>query len=255
VPWRLCGETLCFRPSFSTRSTGASSGSSCMSFGHTLQKWGERLFILTLPSFTPFITQQESFVSGRVIDRDTKNPIPLVNVVLMSSAHGTSTDSVGRFAIKIPGGKPAVLIFSHVGYTKLARRISATNGDTSHHQIELEPRSIGLDEVIVKGKRPREEQFARYVLREKDLEAVKGKSVIQALHHFYPWLLPRSEPALTQSLESFMFFVDGARWEPEYLDELNPLLVQRILIWESRWAPVAYPAGIRTRYVVGIDTK
>lgn len=93
-------------------------------------------------------TSSESFkeVSGQVMDADTSEPLPGVNIVLKGTSTGTVTDVSGNYSIEIPEGN-AVLIFSFVGYEKLEVSV----GDQTNINVRLQLDQNALDEVVVVG--------------------------------------------------------------------------------------------------------
>lgn len=57
---------------------------------------------------------QDVSVTGTIIDTDSGDPIPGVNVVIKGTSNGTVTDMDGKYSISI--GENAVLVYSFVGY-------------------------------------------------------------------------------------------------------------------------------------------
>jgi hypothetical protein len=53
-------------------------------------------------------------VKGRVVDHDSKEPLVYVNVVLLGTNSGTTTDSTGSFQLDVVGNDS--LLFSYFGY-------------------------------------------------------------------------------------------------------------------------------------------
>lgn len=84
-------------------------------------------------------------VSGLVTDAASGESLPGVGVKLKGSSTGTSTDSKGRYSIKVPGN--ATLIFSYIGY--MASEIAVNNQSTI--QVKLSAEDKSLTEVVVVG--------------------------------------------------------------------------------------------------------
>ncbi|MDE5638358.1 MAG: carboxypeptidase-like regulatory domain-containing protein, partial [Odoribacter sp.] len=83
-------------------------------------------------------------VTGTVIDKQDKSPLPGVSVVVKGNpATGVATDANGKFALKVNDGD--VLVFSFIG---MKPQEIAVNGKTSI-QVEMESASETLDEVMV----------------------------------------------------------------------------------------------------------
>ncbi|MCE6991837.1 TonB-dependent receptor [Dyadobacter sp. CY323] len=85
-------------------------------------------------------------VKGQVLDAETSDPLPGVNVIIEGSTQGTSTNADGNYEISVPDGN-AVLVFSFVGYEKQ----QASVGNRTVIDIKLAVDRKSLNEVIVVG--------------------------------------------------------------------------------------------------------
>lgn len=98
-------------------------------------------------SFTQ--TDEYATVSGQVIDHETKEPIPDVNIIVHGTRIGTSTNEIGEFTIdKVPVGIQT-LQFSHINYILHSYKRKFSPGITSTINIEMISRIIIIDEVEV----------------------------------------------------------------------------------------------------------
>lgn len=77
-----------------------------------------------------------------IIDRETKEKIPFVNIWLENESIGTTSDLNGAFELDIQATK--VLVFSAIGYE--TTRISS---DSIKSIVELNPASTELGEIVV----------------------------------------------------------------------------------------------------------
>ena len=73
--------------------------------------------------------QQDITVTGSVTGVGDEGGLPGVNVVVKGTTTGTSTDSEGRYTIRVP--ENATLVFSFIGYTT--------------QEIPVAPRTGGVD--------------------------------------------------------------------------------------------------------------
>ncbi len=89
-------------------------------------------------------------IAGRVIDAETKEPLPGVNVVLEGTTLGAATDVNGYYVItNIPPGTYTVVV-SAVGYRKITVKNVKVSADlTTTLNFEMEPEAIGLPPVVV----------------------------------------------------------------------------------------------------------
>lgn len=90
------------------------------------------------------VLQEE--VQGSVIDGETGDPIPGVNVAIQGTTVGTTTDSDGNFQIALPSDD-AVLVFSFIGYTTQIVPFE----EQSQINVVLERGIDQLDELVVVG--------------------------------------------------------------------------------------------------------
>ncbi len=85
-------------------------------------------------------------VTGTVIDAETQETLPVVNIRIKGTNKGTTTDNEGRFSIKLEEGE-TVLVFSFVGL--IPKEVDVT-GKTDI-VVELAPDIGELDELVVIG--------------------------------------------------------------------------------------------------------
>ena len=95
---------------------------------------------------TPFLGHaQQAFVSGKVIDETTNDPLPGVNVLIKGSTEGAITDIEGNYRLEV--APEDVLVFSFIGY--LSEEIPVGNQSTI--DISLQEDIQSLQEVVVVG--------------------------------------------------------------------------------------------------------
>lgn len=82
-------------------------------------------------------------ISGKVIDATDSTALPGVSIVVKGTSVSTTTNSQGRFKMRVPVN--AKLIFSYIGYTT---KVSATT-KTAEFTVSLEANNSKLQEVVV----------------------------------------------------------------------------------------------------------
>lgn len=97
------------------------------------------------------VSQEQFFISGHVVDILSKQPIEGVNVNIVDSGNGTSTDSAGFFLIKTKLTNFELRI-SHISYQTsiLVFDVDKLPGKIN---IQLIPKSFELSEVIIEADR------------------------------------------------------------------------------------------------------
>jgi iron complex outermembrane receptor protein len=109
----------------------------------------KNLIILFLLSNTLSFAQQVE-ISGKIIDADSKQPLPKANIYLESNREiGTASDERGEFKIEFRLIKPDNIVISYVGYQ--AKRYPVTPALTGEILVELESQIIPSQSVLVTG--------------------------------------------------------------------------------------------------------
>lgn len=150
-----------------------------------LQERGKQvgLICLMMMSFT-LVMAQERQVSGTILDNETGDAIPGVNILIKGTTQGTVTDISGEYQILADPGD--VLVFSSVGF--LTQEIIVGNQNLAGNQntinINLSPDIQALAEVVVTGysvDERRETTGSVSVVEPADLTAVPSGNVEQQL--------------------------------------------------------------------------
>ncbi len=105
------------------------------------------LLFYSLHSFTIKISGQDLTIRGRVIDTETKEPLPFVNIIYTERGTGIATNINGYFSIPVTE-KLSDLHFSFVGYELLVIPID-TIDFTEQLTVELTKKTIELEEITV----------------------------------------------------------------------------------------------------------
>ena len=104
------------------------------------------LFLLTL-----FLSSHAQQISGEIIDKNTHQPLPFVNIVYSTSKNsGTTSDLDGRFTINYKG-KVESLEFSFIGYENKSILVSTLNL-SQKIIVKLEPETYKIPDIVVYAK-------------------------------------------------------------------------------------------------------
>ncbi|MDQ3190054.1 MAG: DUF5686 and carboxypeptidase regulatory-like domain-containing protein [Bacteroidota bacterium] len=110
------------------------------------------VFALTFSLYSIVSFSQNTKVMGKVIDAETKESLPFVNLVFKGTRIGTTTDFDGKFLIETNQLVDSIII-SSVGYEPLTKPLLRSKTQTIN--FELKPSSVQLREVIIKpGENP-----------------------------------------------------------------------------------------------------
>lgn len=102
------------------------------------------LVIVCLLALSFKTSAQNRVVTGRILDKDTQQPIVNVNIIVKGTTSGSVTNYLGYFQLKVnPGFK--TLVISHVSY----QDVSAQIPDTDKFKITLEKIFVMFPKVVL----------------------------------------------------------------------------------------------------------
>jgi len=118
-------------------------------------------YLLALLCFAATLTVQSQEITqsirGRVIDKDTRQPIPGVNVALLDNPDditGTSTDAEGRYELEGLDIGRHTLQFTFIGFLpQVLNNIQVNSGRQTILDIELEESAIEIETVEITASR------------------------------------------------------------------------------------------------------
>jgi len=136
-----------------------------------LALWKKLLLCFVFSSYALLLYAQQP-VSGRVSAGDTS--LPGVIVYIKGSSVNTQTDNNGRFSINAPKG--ASLTFNLMGYS--SKEVPVNNRSTIN--VELEPTTQGLGEVVVVGYGTQKRKDLTGAISSLNANAYKDQPVLNA---------------------------------------------------------------------------
>ena len=107
-------------------------------------------FLFSVLFYSMGFAQEMTKVRGKVIDADTKEPLPFVNVTFLNTNTGTTTDFNGKFQLETKWAGEE-LQASFVGYISLVKKINLGSNQTIN--FELKTTSVNLQEIIVRARK------------------------------------------------------------------------------------------------------
>lgn len=117
------------------------------------------LLLFVVPPLPPEVFAQATArgtIAGKIIDADTKEPVPGVNVLVQGTARGAVTDLEGNYRIPELGPGDYAMVVSMIGYTKVQRTgVKVTGGETVTINFAMQPTTLAIgQEVVVIGEKP-----------------------------------------------------------------------------------------------------
>ncbi len=113
--------------------------------------------MLLLPLFVAFTLEGRAggIIKGRVVDRETKEPLVGANIVILGSSFGAVADPQGEFSIFNVPVDVHTLRASYVGYTALTIENVRVNNDlTTEVEFTLASEAVQMQAVTIEAERP-----------------------------------------------------------------------------------------------------
>jgi len=110
-------------------------------------------------------------LKGTVLDKATNKPLIGVNIVVLKTLRGTTTNTKGNFQLNLSEGIYKIR-FSIVGYKSITKTILITNKNSKPISIFLEQQPFSLKGVVVESKRESNFITANYELSERTIKNV-----------------------------------------------------------------------------------
>lgn len=118
----------------------------------------KNIILISITLFLVLLTQNDAFaqrmtrVSGKVIDAQTKEPLPFVNIIFVGKSIGTTTDFKGYYSIETQWASNK-LKASFIGYNDQIKDVITEKGNVIN--FELESKSFQLNQVVITAKKKR----------------------------------------------------------------------------------------------------
>lgn len=108
-------------------------------------------FLLLLVAFTAtrsFAQSGNYYVTGKVINADTKTALQAASVFAENTTLGTTTDAEGNFRLQLPNGG-YTLVVTFTGFNTESKRINLADGNDKDNLFELKPREKEMQAVAI----------------------------------------------------------------------------------------------------------
>ena len=115
-------------------------------------------FLLLVFSFICFNSFSQFVITGKVVDAESKEPLPGASVFAQNTTKGTITDSSGSFSLYLDkGGYELIISFS--GYES---QTMVVEGEAREFMIDLKKADNSMDEVIIKSSNEVADGWEKY---------------------------------------------------------------------------------------------
>jgi len=236
------------------------------SSGATPRRLGQILLgaalILAFCGLQTTVAQDGPTVTGTVTDASTGETLPGVNIQVVGTQTGTTTNAEGAFELAVPS-EAATLRFSFVGFQQQTVDL---NGRTSI-QVALEPATLTGEEVVVTGyseQRRADLTGSVQVVDAEQLERLPGGQISDKLQGNAAGVSvissgqPGQDPQIRiRGVNTFgnntpLFVVDGV--PTQSINDLNPSDIASLQVLKSASAASIYGARASNGVVI-IETR
>jgi hypothetical protein len=120
------------------------------------------ILLLSATCCTTLLAQEKTFsIMGKVIDAETKQPLPNASAYCQNTTQGTVSNNQGLFYMRLPNGGYDMVV-TYTGYEKKIIRISNNQAQTDTLLVELGKANNSLTEVAVVASTEDPEGLTKY---------------------------------------------------------------------------------------------
>ncbi len=126
-----------------------------------------RYTLLILMMFPILLLGQEkdSYIYGKITDNNG-NALELVNVAVLGTSYGVSSNSRGQYELHLPADTLLDVVYSFVGYQQITKEIKLKSGEHRKIDVSLTSTSTTLSDVVVSDKQINSATITRLDARE-----------------------------------------------------------------------------------------
>lgn len=142
------------------------------------------VLILILLTFQSYSFAQTGSITGRVLDKESKDYLTGANVIINGTSLGAASDLEGRFVIRnIPAGEHKITV-SYIGYNSVSQDITITANRTLEQDYYLIPQAIEGQTVTVTAQAQGQLEAINQQLTSERISNVVSETRIQELPDF-----------------------------------------------------------------------
>jgi len=137
-----------------------------------MKRIATHIILVLLSSVALTYGQGSTVVKGVISDAKTGETLPFVNVLVVGTTIGTTSDAEGHYTLSVPNNQPKIK-FTYIGYQSIDKMI--TPGTPQTINVKMTVDALLLKEIVVRGKTTRYRnkdnpavQLIRQVIENKD---------------------------------------------------------------------------------------
>ena len=136
----------------------------------------KNFLILTNLLFLPLFTFSQASISGKIVDKESKEPLIGASVLIKETLAGSTTDFDGNFIIENVKSGKYTIVCSYIGYKEISTTITISESKNSTFDFQMDLDTKVLEGIMIVGKADRQSVSALTMLQQKNSSMLSGIS-------------------------------------------------------------------------------
>ena len=151
------------------------------------------LLVLLMIPFVLFAQKKgDGLIYGKVID-DNNNAVELVNIAVMGTSYGTSSNARGQYELKLPADTTMEVVFSFIGYEQVKKHLSLKPGEERKLDVVMHSMSTTLPETVISDRQINSATITRIDARQITLVPGSGAGGVEDIVKTLPGVSSTNE--------------------------------------------------------------
>ena len=199
------------------------------------------LLLLMIPVLLFGQNKSDAMIYGKIIDNNG-NVIELVNIAVMGTAYGTSSNNRGQYVLALPSETELEVVFSFIGYEQVKKNVKLKKGEERKLDIVMKSMSMTLPEAVISDRQINSATITRLDAREISFVPGSGAGGVEDLVKTLPGVSSTNELSSQYNVRGGNFdenliYINGIEiykpflvgsGEQEGMSVINPRLVSNI---------------------------
>lgn len=199
------------------------------------------LMLLMIPLLLLGQNKDDAMIYGKVFD-ENDNAIELVNIAVMGTSYGTSSNTRGQYELRLPADTLLEVVFSFIGYKQEKRIVELKPGEERKIDVVMESMSTILPDAVVSDRQINSATITRLDARKITLVPGSGAGGVEDIVKTLPGVSSNNELSSQYNVRGGNFdenliYINGIEiYKPflvgsgqqEGMSVINPRLVSNI---------------------------
>ena len=136
--------------------------------------------------------KKDSFIYGKITD-ENDNSLELVNVAVLGTSYGVSSNSRGQYELQLPSDTLLNVVFSFIGYQQETKKVKLKSGEQRKLDVSLNSTSTTLSDIVVSDKQIGSATITRIDAREISMIPSSGSGGVEDIVKTLPGVSSTNE--------------------------------------------------------------